>query len=64
MAGKTNSVSNKDNKVQAKLSASQYGFRAGLSTETVLHSELVRRVERCLIKKSRLWVFSGYCQCI
>ena len=35
---------NEDNNVQAKLSASQYGFRAGISTETALH-EFVRRVE-------------------
>ena len=35
---------NEDNNVQAKLSTSQYGFRAGISTETALH-EFVRRVE-------------------
>ena len=35
---------NEDNNVQAKLFASQYGFRAGVSTETALH-EFVRRVE-------------------
>ena len=35
---------NEDNNVQAKLSASQYGFRAGVCTETALH-ELVRRVK-------------------
>ena len=35
---------NEDNNVQAKLSASQYGFCAGVSTETALH-EFVRRVE-------------------
>ena len=35
---------NENNNVQAKLSASQYGFRAGISTETALH-EIVRRVE-------------------
>ena len=34
---------NEDNNVQAKLSASQYGFRADISTETALH-EFVRRV--------------------
>ena len=34
---------NKDNNVQVKLSALQYGFRAGVSTETALH-EFVRRV--------------------
>ena len=33
-----------DNNVQAKLSASQYRFRAGVSMETALH-EFVRRVE-------------------
>ena len=41
---------NEDNNVQAKLSASQYGFRAGVSTETALH-EFVRRVEHCLVRK-------------
>ena len=35
---------NKDDNVQAKLSASQNGFRAGISTETALH-EFVRRLE-------------------
>ena len=35
---------NEDNNGQAKLSASQYGFRAGISTETALH-EFVRPVE-------------------
>ena len=39
---------NEDNNVQAKLSASQYGFRAGVATETALH-EFVRRVEHCLV---------------
>ena len=39
---------NEDNNVQAKLSASQYGFRAGISTETALH-EFVRRVEHWLV---------------
>ena len=33
-----------------KLSASQYGFRAGVATETALH-EFVRRVEHCLVGK-------------
>ena len=42
--------------MQAKLSPSQYGFRAGVSTTTALH-ELVRRVEHCLVRKSRLWAF-------
>ena len=41
---------NEENNVQAKLSASQYGFRAGVSTETALH-EFVRRVEHCLVRK-------------
>ena len=41
---------NDDNNVQAKLSASQYGFRAGISTETALH-EFVRSVEHCLVRK-------------
>ena len=41
---------NEDNNVQAKLSASQYEFRAGVSMETALH-EFVRRVEHCLIRK-------------
>ena len=35
---------NEDNNVQVKLSASQYEFRVGVSTETALH-EFVRRVE-------------------
>ena len=39
---------NEDNNVQAKLSAYQYGFRAGVATETALH-EFVRRVEHCLV---------------
>ena len=33
-----------------KLSTSQYGFRAGVSTESALH-EFVRRVEHCLVRK-------------
>ena len=41
---------NEDNNAQAKLSASQYGFRAGVSTKTALH-EFVRRVEHCLLRK-------------
>ena len=40
---------NEDNKVQAKLSISQYGFRAGISTETALH-KFVRRVEHRLVR--------------
>ena len=48
---------NEDNNVQAKLSASQYGFRAGVATETALH-EFVRRVEHCLVgKKLTLGIF-------
>ena len=48
---------NEDNNVQAKLSASQYGFRAGVSTETALH-EFLRRVEHCLgRKKPALFIF-------
>ena len=35
---------NEDNNVQAKLSTSQYGFSAGISTESALH-EFVRHVE-------------------
>ena len=52
MAGNNNSVSliDEDNNVQAKLSAPQYGFRAGVSTETALH-EFVRRVEHCIVRK-------------
>ena len=41
---------NEDNNVPAKLSASQYGFRAGVFTETALR-EFVRRVEHCLVRK-------------
>ena len=49
---------NKDNNVQAKLPASQYGFRAGVSTETALH-EFVRRVEHYhLVRKKPALVFS------
>ena len=47
-----------DNNVQAKVSASQYGFRAGVSTKTTLHEFVRHVVEHCLVKKSRLWVFS------
>ena len=48
---------NEDNNVQAKLSASRYGFRAGVSTDTALH-EFVRRVEHCLVrKKTALGIF-------
>ena len=42
--------SNKDNNVQAKLSASQDGFRKGVSTETALH-EFVRHVKHCVVRK-------------
>ena len=41
---------NKNNNVQAKLSASQYKFCANVSTKTVLH-DFVLRVKHCLIKK-------------
>ena len=41
---------NKDNNVQAKLFASQYGFRAGVSTGTAWH-EFVRHVEHYLVRK-------------
>ena len=55
---------NEDNNVQAKLSASQYGFRAGVPTETALH-EFVLRVEQCLVrKKAGLGYFPGYCRCL
>ena len=48
---------NEDNNVQAKLSASQYGFRAGVATETALH-EFVCHVEQCLVgKKPPLGIF-------
>ena len=36
---------NEDNNVQAKLSALQYGFRAGVSMENALH-DFMHRVER------------------
>ena len=36
---------NEDNNLQAKLSASQYGFHAGISTETAALHKFVRRVE-------------------
>ena len=39
-----------DNNVQAKLSPSQFRFRAGVSTQTTLH-EFVHRVEHCLVRK-------------
>ena len=48
---------NEDINVQAKLSALQYGFRAGVSTETALH-KYVRRVEHCLVRKKPALVFS------
>ena len=41
---------NDDSNLQARLSAFQYGFRAGVSTETALH-EFVRRIELSLAKK-------------
>ena len=39
-----------DNNVQAKISASHYGFREGVSTESGLHV-FVRRLEHCLVRK-------------
>ena len=41
---------NEDSNLQARFSAFQYGFRAGVSTETALH-EFVRRIELSLAKK-------------
>ena len=41
---------NEDNNAQAKLSASQYEFRAGVSAEAAL-LEFVHRVEHCLTRK-------------
>ena len=41
---------NEDSKIQDKISGAQYGFRAGVSTETALH-EFVLRIERNLAKK-------------
>ena len=41
---------NEDNNMQAKLSASEYGFRAGTSMETAMH-EFVSRVEHRLTRK-------------
>ena len=41
---------NDDSNLQARFSAFQYGFRAGVSTETALH-EFVRRIELSLAKK-------------
>ena len=42
---------NEDNNVQAKLSASRYGFRAVVSTKTAMH-KFVRHVEDCLVRKT------------
>ena len=42
---------NEDNNVQTKLSASQYGFRAGVATKTALH-DFVCHVEHCLVGKT------------
>ena len=48
---------NEDNNVQTKLSASQYGFRAGVSAKTASH-EFVRLVKHCLVrKKTALGIF-------
>ena len=62
---------NDDNNVQAKLSASQYGFRAGITTETVLHEfarRLVRKMPTLLqmpadqIKKTKVFERNFECQ--
>ena len=55
---------NEQNNVQVKLSASQYGFPAGVSMKTALH-EFVRRVEHCLVrKKVSFGYLCGYCPCL
>ena len=41
---------NDDSNLQARFSVLQYGFKAGVSTETALH-EFVRRIELSLAKK-------------
>ena len=41
---------NDDSNLQARFSAFQYGFRAGISTETAVH-EFARRIELSLAKK-------------
>ena len=41
---------NDDSNLQARFSAFQYGFRAGVSTQTALH-EFIRRIELSLAKK-------------
>jgi len=43
---------NDDTNLQAKLSVAQYGFRAGVSTETALY-EFIRRIEHCLARKRK-----------
>ena len=48
---------NEDNNVQAKLSASQCSFRAGVSTE-LLCMNLCAVWSIALFEKSHLWVFS------
>ena len=48
---------NDDSNLQARFSAFQYGFRAGVSTETALH-EFVRRIELSLAnKRTALGIF-------
>ena len=48
---------NENKQLQEKLSKTQYGFRAGVSTETALHV-FVQRLDSCLAKKnSALGVF-------
>jgi len=43
---------NNDTNLQAKLSVAQYGFRAGVSTETALH-EFVRRIEHYFARRRK-----------
>ena len=45
---------NEDNNVQAKLSASQYGLRAGIFTQTALHKFVRREKHIDLLDKSRV----------
>ena len=52
---------NEDNNVQAKLSASQYGFRAGVATETALHKFVALCEALPCLKKATFGYFPGYC---
>ena len=52
---------NEDNNVQAKLSASQYGFRAGVATETVCMN-LCAVWSIALLEKATFGYFPGYCR--